>query len=1128
MDKNLVQHEDASADRPQKPVRRRSRRRIAARWAIVTALFLCLLAGAGWFFLIGKQLHAPEWVRERVEARLEQSLGGLKFTFGDASFIVNENWRPRIRLTDVTISDAAGRQIAQVSELRTRLSMRGLLRGQIRPRRIVLLGAQIALTRGEDGALSLTVGSGSTPVQKAPTLAQLIEESDDVFLSPILSGLRSVDLESLTLDYQDLRLGRAWVFDGGHISITREGDEMRLATGFSVLTGRDYASTIEANYTSVLGTPQATFGVSITDLPSEDIAGQSLALSWLQVLKAPISGALRGSVDGQAALGPLFATLNLGEGVLQPTPETPPIRFDSARAYFTYDPARQVLDFNEASVVSDLGAVQAEGKAFLNGIENGVLESLTSQLTLNSIDIYPGGLFPESLETARADLDFQMKLAPFELRLGQMTIKDTHHELHATGKLIGQPDGWVAELDAQLDKMGSENLLRYWPERLAPNPRKWVSENLFKGQFSDVEFALRVRPGSKPDLYLGLGFEQAEIRFAKTLPPIENTQGRLSLLKDRFTVTAESGVVIADQGGQVDASGTSFIIPDTTAKGATPAVARIKAQGSVEAALSLLDRPPLSLMTKANLPVDLAAGEVNLSGTLSLPLKKGLKFEDTEFHYTGDIDDVQSDKLVPGYSVSADQLNLSGNQTEVKIDGSGLFGQVPMQAAWRQPIGGAGPQRSELTGQIELSPLLMAELKVPLPSGMLTGKGTADITVGIGADEPVKLSATSNLAGVGLAIPELGWRKGTGTTGTMALDATLGKQPRVDNLTLDVAGLRSTATISFKDGGQFDRMRFSSFDLGNWLAVPAELINTGGPVPNIVVQGGVMNLGRATFGSGGGGGGGSGPGPRIDVLLDRLQVTEDVSLTGFRGVFQTTGGVNGTFSAQVNGGASVSGQVSPRGGRSAVDIKSNDAGAVLRSAGVITQARGGGLDMKLEPVNAPGNYDVILKIVNTRITDAPAMAALLDAISVVGLLDEMTGQGIFFSTIESRMRITPTEIKVLSGSAVGPSMGLSFDGTIDTVAGMLNLRGAISPIYLVNAIGSVFTKKGEGVIGFNYSLTGPLTKPRVSVNPLSGLAPLFLRNLMRAPAPTVSDGPNAQPTKPDEPKKTYGSPPKDH
>ena len=82
----------------------------------------------------------------------------------------------------------------------------------------------------------------------------------------------------ITLDYRDLRLGRSWILDGGHIQFTRNDDDMRLATGFSVLSGRDYVSQIEANYTSILGTPEARFGVTITDLPAEDIYGQSPAV----------------------------------------------------------------------------------------------------------------------------------------------------------------------------------------------------------------------------------------------------------------------------------------------------------------------------------------------------------------------------------------------------------------------------------------------------------------------------------------------------------------------------------------------------------------------------------------------------------------------------------------------------------------------------------------------------------------------------------------------------------------------------------------------------------------------------------------------------------------------------------
>lgn len=1083
-------------------------------------VFLAIVTG---LMVFGQRLHAPEWLRDRVEARLEQALGGLQIRFGDVSFIINEGWRPRLRLTDVSISDVDGRQIAQVSDMRASLAMRPLLRGNVRPKRINLIGAQIALTRGPDGTLSLIVGSGSAPMQNAPTLAELIEQSDAVFQSPALSALTSVEVEAITLDYQDVRLGRSWVLDGGHILATRNTTSLRLATGFSVLAGRDYVSAIEANYTSTFGSPKAQFGISITDLPAEDVAAQTPALAWLQVLDSPISGALRGSIDDKGALGPLFATLNLGAGAVQPNPETRPVPFQSARTYFTYDPNQQILDFNEVSVVSAWGQVQGEGKAYLEGVETGVLNSMAVQFRLTGIRVNPADLFVDSLEVKQADLDFQIKLNPFRLQLGQIVVEDGDNQLRAWGDLVGRPDGWSVDLDAQIDHMSSDRVLQYWPPRLAPKPRQWVTENLYQGDMSDFDFALRLRPDAKPDIYVDFDFENARVRFAKTLPPIQDARGQATLIDRRFTVTARKGVVIADDGGAVDASGSSFIVPDTSIKENTPGIARIAANGSVTAALSLLDRPPLQLMTKANLPVDLASGSVRLNGTLSLPLAKGLKFKDTQFHFSGDLTDLSSDRLVPGFQVSAAQLGLSGDQTQVAVAGDGFFGDVPVQAVWTQPIDGKTEQRSTLAGQIELSPRLMQELNAGLPTGMLTGQGVAQIELGIGAGEPPKLSAASNLVGVVLAIPELGWRKPEGTAGTLTASATLGDQLRVDSLRVDAAGLRTVASISIKDGA-FDRMQFSSFELGNWLAVPAELIGRGAAAPVIRVLGGVLDLGASTFGdSGGGSGAETAEGPKFEVNLDRLQVTDTVALTGLEGNFETTGGLNGAFSAKVNGGAPIQGQVVPSGARSAVTLQSKDAGAVLRSAGLLTQARGGTMQVQLDPVAEPGNYDLNLKIRDTRIKDAPAMAALLNAISLVGLLDEMAGQGIYFSSIESVMRITPTEVKVLSGSAVGPSMGLSFDGTVDTVREVLNLRGAISPIYLVNAIGSVLTKKGEGVFAFNYTLTGPISEPAVSVNPLSGLAPLFLRNLMREPAPTVSDGPNAAPVTQGNPTPSLGA-----
>ena len=191
---------------------------------------LVLLALVTAFMVVGQRVHAPLWLRDRVETRLDEALGGFQIRFGDVSLIIHEGWRPRLRLTDVQISDAAGQQIAEVSDMRASLAMRPLLRGHVRPKRIILQGAQIALSRGVDGALTMTVGTDSAPVGRAPNMAELIEASDSMFMSPALSALTSVELDAITLDYSDLRQGRSWILDGGRIQMTRSAREVRLAT----------------------------------------------------------------------------------------------------------------------------------------------------------------------------------------------------------------------------------------------------------------------------------------------------------------------------------------------------------------------------------------------------------------------------------------------------------------------------------------------------------------------------------------------------------------------------------------------------------------------------------------------------------------------------------------------------------------------------------------------------------------------------------------------------------------------------------------------------------------------------------------------------------------------------------
>ena len=355
-----------------------------------------------------------------------------------------------------------------------------------------------------------------------------------------------------------------------------------------------------------------------------------------------------------------------------------------------------------------------------------------------------------------------------------------------------------------------------------------------------------------------------------------------------------------------------------------------------------------------------------------------------------------------------------------------------------------------------------------------------------------------------VAIPQLSWSKAASTKGELRIAGRLGQTPDIEALQLTAPGLRLAGSIALNADGSLERVRIDRLRRADWLDIPVDLVGQGKGNPlQVVLGGGSLDMRRAEFGASGGGQ----PGPPMQVRLDRLQITDTIFLTDVAGTFDTAKGMDGSFRARLNGGTPVQGRLLPQGGRSAVRVVSDDAGGVLRSAGLVKQVVGGNLSLTLLPVGSGGAFDGQLKVGDVRIKDAPAIAALLNAVSVVGLVNELNGDGIYFDDVEASFRLTPNSLVLTQASAVGASMGLSMDGIYALDDGMIDMQGVISPVYLFNGIGSLLTRKGEGLIGFNYRLTGPAKKPAVSVNPLSALTPGMFREIFRRPAPTV---PNVQ------------------
>ena len=250
-------------------------------------------------------------------------------------------------------------------------------------------------------------------------------------------------------------------------------------------------------------------------------------------------------------------------------------------------------------------------------------------------------------------------------------------------------------------------------------------------------------------------------------------------------------------------------------------------------------------------------------------------------------------------------------------------------------------------------------------------------------------------------------------------------------------------------------------------------------------------------------------GNKITTHLDRLILSRGIALTDVKGELNTTGGTNGSFEARVNGGARIVGTLASSKGGTAVRFTSTDAGAVMRSTGLFESAAGGRLDMVLAPTGKRGVYDGSVHVTDTRVRNATALSSILSAISVIGLIEQLGGEGIAFSDVNARFRLTPQFVELTESSAVGTSLGLTMAGLYELSKQTLDMQGVVTPIYALNGLleqskifGGLFgKKKGEGLFGFNYTLKGPVDDPVAKVNPLSILTPGLFREIFRQPVP---------------------------
>ena len=191
-----------------------------------------------------------------------------------------------------------------------------------------------------------------------------------------------------------------------------------------------------------------------------------------------------------------------------------------------------------------------------------------------------------------------------------------------------------------------------------------------------------------------------------------------------------------------------------------------------------------------------------------------------------------------------------------------------------------------------------------------------------------------------------------------------------------------------------------------------------------------------------------------------------------------------------------------RGSDGLLRLTSNDAGALAKFADLYTRMEGGNLDLVLRTGGGTSSGEAT--VTDFALRDEPAFRRLIAAAPSPDSGRAVDPQLARFEKATIAFAHTPGALDIKDAVIYNPYMGLTTEGTVDFARNAINLSGTFVPAYAVNTllgkiplVGVLLGGgKNEGLFAITYRAQGPLNDPRLTVNPLSAIAPGILRKIL--------------------------------
>ena len=1047
-----------------------------------------------------------------------------------------ENGDYDLILDRVAIRGPAGADIADLAQVVASFSLTDLFHGAAGPNRIRVVEPILRIERTADRRLSLSL---APPGAARPNF--LRSRPDGLHLP---KAFRSAEFIRAQIFFTDDASGRTWRADGGEARLARtpEGLTARLDGVFDI--GGDAASlTLDASYDETSGVIAGD--VHVVDAPIGDLLSMFYGPD-AAILSAPLTGDASISV---ARSGEVLSSRLKGraaDGVLRIGGADRAVQFIEIDAGF--DPATNKFDLAELQFDIEGSRARINGSVEIHFQENSMSPaSLGFDLRGEEIVIDAPGVFPAPLSVNSLDAAGDYDVAARRLALdslkanlldatveGSLSIARAQDESGASVSPAIKAD---LKVDGAFDR---DRLLRAWPLLKAEGAREFLATRMPSGKATKLALQMDLKAGAvvggvMPDEAMSLTFDivDATAIYTVGMTPVTNAYGSARLTGNRFFVDVERGRVgdIALSDGEVE-----FTAIEPPGK---PIHYRFTARGGARNMLSVLDEEPLQLLKETKLDPARFGGDAVVRADIWHPNIKDTPRETFGYSGKATFKDVSISEFYAGADISGAVGEVNLQSRSMTVTGKAEFADAPFDFEWRQQFYDVdGGSEFRLSGVVNSS--TGDVIGVPTRK-LLRGPVAFDAAASGRFGSLDALLIKADFANAALMIDPLGWMKPQGSPATGSLDVAF-RDGAIDVRALTLKGdgvdIEGSAQLGadgavasaslprfYLDGGADFMLNATRSESG-----PLELAMTGaflnaGPFFESIIEGAPSSEEGKPIDWGSG----VIVRSRIDELLLRAGARyRDAALDFRRGPERLEAF---DLSARTAAGKPISMSLVETGAASGpaqtIESRTDDIGALMAGVFGVTSIQGGEGSMRIQ-VNPPidGEAQGLTGLVEARrmrVVGAPLLARIFSAGSLTGLTDLLGGEGIELSEAIAEFAFRDGVFTLEGARASGPSVGITASGSIARGGhGGVDLNGAIAPAYQVNSIlgrtpviGDLFVgREGEGVVALAYHVTGAVDAPTIAVNPLSALAPGFLRRMFD-PVRSAPVEPAREPATPD-------------